>query len=805
MKFAYYKIPMNKLIVALAISSLSAYSIDARTLSPDEALARAFAGNPSVMKAPSTSALSLEFTETRPDSDEPGVYIFGKSGGGFYVLSADDTAVPLLGYSEDGSFSADNIPPAMRWWLSEYASQISNAKGSDNLTFKAARAQRAEIAPLVKTVWNQGAPFNRKCPLLGSQRAVTGCVATALAQVMNYHEYPTTGTGSNSYTLDYNNTTVSLDFSKQTFDWANMADNYNGHYTIKQANAVAELMYACGVAVNIQYTPSESGAQSFAVAEALNKYFGYDQSVVCLDRQYYSAAEWEELVYNQLKEYGPVQYSGSNSSVGHSFVCDGYRSDGYFHINWGWGGMSDGYFLLYALDPDQQGIGGSTAGYNSWQDIIANVSRPRSGSKATVNLVCPSGFSFEKSTITLGGVATMTGPIFNMGSKDLSGYIGVRMVNDATGAVFYAENPYRADLPVRSGFSSFSFYMPDKLTAGTYTVSPGFRTDDIQWAETKTNISYPQAMRMTVSGKTATFTTMTGAELSSTDFSLDTQLYLGSPFKTSATITNNGKTEFYGDILPALLSGSDIVALGEQAAISIAAGASATLDYTGSLSLFAEGKQPSPGNYTMCLVRGNDYKIISNVINVVLRTATGASLQVSDFSVIGNTSAINPESVNIRADIKCTSGYFGGALTAVIFDSVSGIGLCQSNRTCFINSGESQTLYWNMAIPSPEAGKRYLVGIYRGQNLISGKYIDFTTAASGIDNISTAKIAPYPNPTDGIVNFGIGAPCDGAVYTIGGALAARVSAGDTAVDLTALQAGIYILRLGSDIYRIIRK
>lgn len=760
------------------------------------------------MKAPSKSILSLEYTENRPDSEEPGVYVFGASHGGFYVISADDAGMPLLGYSDKGNFSADNIPPAMKWWLSTYACELNASEPGAFFMTDTQRTLRPEIGPLLKTTWNQDDPFNRRCPLFGSQRAVTGCVATALAQVMNYHQYPAKGTGSNSYTLSYNNSTVSLDFSTCTFDWADMADSYSGQYSQAQADAVAELMFACGVAVDMQYTPSESGAASFNAAKALNEYFGYDQAVVCLERQYYTSSEWEDLVYSQLKDYGPVQYSGSNSSSGHSFVCDGYRSDGYFHINWGWGGVSDGYFLLSALDPSQQGIGGSTAGYNSGQDIIANVLRPREGSTPTVLIAYPQGFRFSNSSVALGAVASVSGPLYNMGSQTIGGYMGVCMKNDVTGETFYAEYPYYSDIEPLSGFSALNFYMPSDLPEGSYTVSPGFRTDnDNVWTPSKVNIAYPQTVHMTVTGKTATFSTPTGAELTSTDLSLDTPLHLDAIFKLTATIRNTGDSEFYGDIRPALISGTSIVALGESAAADIASGSSMNFEYAGSFNLFADGKKPEPGEYTMALAQqsGNGYKIISNIINVTLQAASNASIQVTDFKVIGTPATIDPEAVNIQTTVKCTSGYFSGPLTAVIFDGESGYSVCTQDRIALINEGESQTIDYTMAIPSPVADKRYLAGLYRGQTFISGKYIDFSFTTTGIDNIGITDRRPWPNPTDGIVHLGEAAQCDGTILSLAGAAIAPIRKGDTSVDMSGLPSGLYILKIGHHTYRIFRR
>lgn len=187
---------------------------------------------------------------------------------------------------------------------------------------------------------------------------MTGCVATAMAQVINYHKYPEKGIGSNSYTTTTSGLSVSFNFGATTFDWDNMADIYSLSSTAEQKTAVATLMKACGVSVNMDYGTGASGAMSAFVPAALVNYFGYDKATAYRERIWFSGQEWEDLVYNELATVGPVYYGGTTArNEGHAFVCDGYRADGFFHINWGWGGQSNGYFRLSALDPSSHGIG----------------------------------------------------------------------------------------------------------------------------------------------------------------------------------------------------------------------------------------------------------------------------------------------------------------------------------------------------------------------------------------------------------------------------------------------------------------
>lgn len=191
-----------------------------------------------------------------------------------------------------------------------------------------------------------------------------------MAQVIKYHNYPERGTGSVSYRTasGYN---VAFDFASTPLPMSLMADVYDVTSSAESRDAVATLMLACGASVTMEYQSSASGASSASVPDALMSYFGYDSnSVAYRQRAWYGLKEWEDLIYNDLATVGPVYYGGNNMSSGHAFVCDGYSSDGYFHFNWGWSGMADGYFRLTALDPATQGIGGSAAGYNWYQCVV---------------------------------------------------------------------------------------------------------------------------------------------------------------------------------------------------------------------------------------------------------------------------------------------------------------------------------------------------------------------------------------------------------------------------------------------------
>ena len=364
-------------MVLLTVASAA----QAAPVSPGQALQRAMDSTPGLRAA--SAAPRLAATRTTA-SGAPAVYVFNRTDSeGYFLLSADDCALPVLGYADSGSFNEREMSPAMKWWLDEYGRQIEFASARQAGSSSAFRARPLEkkepIAPMVKSKWDQVAPYNAQCPLSGTERTYTGCVATAMAQVMNYWEYPQKGTGSISYTVASLQKKVSLNFGLKAFDWNNMADTYlSGRYTDAQADAVAYLMKACGYSVKMDYSLDASGALSLLIGNALTKYFSYDKNINYTVRSCYSTSEWNEMMYENLKNVGPVICGGGSAlGGGHSFVCDGYDGNGFFHFNWGWSGMSDGYFALEALNPDALGSGGgSGGGYNFSQDAVFGIQPP---------------------------------------------------------------------------------------------------------------------------------------------------------------------------------------------------------------------------------------------------------------------------------------------------------------------------------------------------------------------------------------------------------------------------------------------
>ena len=319
---------------------------------------------------------------------------------GFVIVSGDDRTAEILGYADRGSINEETMSPELRAWLQDYSDQIDwvaehatqTAATSQSKARSSSATVRAAIKPLIESRWDQDDPYNMYCPVYKNKKdkdehSVTGCAATSMAQIMYYHKYPTKATTaipaytSTSTTDGVTHTTSLAELLSTTFDWNKMTATYNKNSTDEAKQAVGKLMQYCGQALQMQYDLAEVGgsaAFSGPMPYVLINYFGYDNGVNYVQRASYNYQEWIDLIYTELANARPVIYNGQSCGGGHSFVCDGYDADDYFHINWGWGGQSDGYYRLSVLSPNEQGIGGSSTldGFSSGQDAIIGIQPP---------------------------------------------------------------------------------------------------------------------------------------------------------------------------------------------------------------------------------------------------------------------------------------------------------------------------------------------------------------------------------------------------------------------------------------------
>lgn len=720
-------------------------------LTPQAALERALGNAPEGARKTLSVGQNPELAYTQATTTgQAALYVFTTTtGAGTMFVSADTDVEPLLGFSQE-TFEAAKMNSNLRYWLNEYARQIEYAR-THNVEAKAInRAYRAPIEPMCDTRWNQSAPFNDDCPTYNGQRCVTGCVATAMAQVMKYHNYPEKGTGSKTYTSSTIGQSLTIDYANTTYDWANMLNVYDSDATATQNKAVANLMYSCGVAVDMNYTPSESGASSMEIAPAMINYFGYDKGLHYVPRDYYGLEDWENLVYENLS-YGPIQYSGQNDEGGHSFVCDGYSSDGYFHINWGWGGMSDGYFLLTALDPTEQGIGGSTAGYNYGQDVVVGVQKPVEGS-TIYEQIYAQGFSVTTSSASLGGRVQISGPMYSFSAGSISGTLGVK-ITASDGTVTYATGASFSNLNMGYGYNSYSITLPSTLGEGFYTVTPAFRTAKGVWQDIPVILTANQEAEMEVAGNTAYFANEGAPQLSVTNVSYDTPFYLNNKYKITATVTNTGDSEYYGTILLGLAASNtatSLCAVGPDYAIDLQAGESTDITYIGEFT----SSQISAGTYYAAFFTSN-YEQLSELQEITINDASDAVVSITT-PVITDSEGVDATNFTATTDVTVTSGYLGGALTLAIFpyDTTGG----NVSAVCTLTSPElfmsptdgTKTVTFSGQLSNVEEGKQYFAAVFNGSsNMLSKAYAYFTVKTTtgatdlAVDAAQPEKVTYY--------------------------------------------------------------
>ena len=481
---------------------------------------------------------------------------------GFVIVAGDDAVSPILAYADRGDFSEREMAPAAKAMLESYAQQIEMIQQNPSLAV-AASTSYAAIAPMVESQWNQSEPYNYMCPTIEGEpgRSVTGCVATAMAQIMYYHKWPVAETKAiPAYQMS--NGELIAGANPVTLDWDAMQSTYTGSEAEDDpsALAVAQLMVLCGKSVKMSYSSSASGAVSESVPAALKEYFDYDGAAHMVYRDEYANADWEKMIYDELAAKRPVYLSGTSvsgtSAVGHAFVCDGYDGEGLFHINWGWGGMSDGFFRLTLLNPDDHGTGGNngSGGYNLDQGAIIGIQPNQGGTSQEVAQMTLASFASTEETVTrnssfAGFAVPVNATCWNMTSQTFNVEVGLACYDESDEMV--GEPSTLAVTELGPGYG-FSFEDPltvgTRITDGTYYVKFVHKVNGADaWTLMKNADKYYLELR--VNGNTATVINHTPQEdFVVNDVDVQGNMSVGSKQTFTYNITNTGDTYTQGVI-----------------------------------------------------------------------------------------------------------------------------------------------------------------------------------------------------------------------------------------------------------------
>lgn len=789
---------MIKKLPLLALGTAVALGVSAAPVSPEAALQRARSNSPAKARGLVQRELKLAHT-AYSEAGQAAAYVFNTPGrAGFTILAADDVAMPVLGYSDTETFDADNMPSQLRWWLSEYGRQVEYATAHGATEAYKAPARKASypaIAPLITTKWNQTEPYNNLTPMQSGVHCPTGCVATSFAQAMSYFKYPEKGTGTVSYR--WSGRTLSLNLDRVTINWDKMKDVYvSGDYTTEEATAVAYLMMACGYSVEMNYTADSSGALSNKIVNALTKYFGYSKEATYEDRGTYTADEWDEMIYNNLKDYGPVIYNGTSPlDGGHSFIVDGYDGNGYYHLNWGWGGTSDGYYALNVLTPEIQGVGGAMGGFNYSQDAVLKMHKPTSADE-----------EYPEGRLNIWGAAkgTLSGKLLQIQLDDYpnTGWYNVSSydVNLEPGAIISGEG-YKESVPgvmylkeykeeldrisLGSGMMykgsaiSFRVNLPEGLADGRYTVT--LATKDLNkngatFLPMRTFVGYPNYVILNVKNGSYTIENASIGQLTFEDVKLTTDLYYGKYAKLSAKVSNNTDVQLTQCIAPVLLLEEKGVkrANFQADAFMVTVDPHSTIE-TEWIVNFLElntSSYSSPTTYKLSLLDIDSKKYLADFGNVTMTTLSGStSVKFGGITIEGaekQTMTIDgvqyrnvnvvPNFDNMKVNFKysVTRGYLDSGVTCGIYSRMGTNAVyipMQDNfysEQPFMSAGESKDLNFDVNFPEGEPNKIYYM---RAQWANGSSYtylgqISFMSTGSGVDGIEaedSAAEAEYYN------------------------------------------------------------
>lgn len=719
-----------------------------------------------------------------------GHYVFniGKQNG-FVVVAADDKAKDvILGYADNGTFDATNIPENMKWWLGEYDRQIEYAVKNNLPTVSAtasstdAETRYKDIEPLLTSTWGQDTPYNMYCPEQKGTQCPTGCVATALAKIMRHNRWPDKGTGRKG----------STDFSSVSFNWDAMTDTYSAASSEESKEAVARLMRTVGIACNMQYAPDGSGATSEDATDAMTNYMKYSYAML-LNRNYMSGTTWMQIIYDNLSRNHPVYYDGvTEAMAGHAFVCDGYK-DGYLHINWGWNGISNGYFLPDALDPKVQGTGGSIGAFKYYQTVIVDMLNPNGEGERYLRPVLYYSLNVNKSNLKRSDNLFISGSVY-CESNESELCLGVRVYNVATGEVSfikstdtYVGNSEGVDA---NGINIALSELPD--ADGTYTLEPmayGFDSD--RWYPMLQVYSMPKIFTATVIGDNVTISTDATTSIKADAPAAPEKVYGGEQNTFSTKVVCNDGTSYNGKLYLGFKQGEEQIIMESDSEIEVYGGFPQVVNIT----VYAPDKV---GEYALAVygdAKGEKKLSDDTTVKVILRDAT---LTVSQQLKLDNATSVDPENFALTARISCATKDFSGKIAAVVYDFDTKEAVDSVITEANLNKGGMSVVKINGRLEKVEPAKKYFARLYFLSNngewqLIKSRkvgsiyynYVAFMTAG-------TSAIESATN-TEETGNW--------EIYSIDGQLLFKNN-GKLKTQLQSLPHGLYIVKDGNTIKKV---
>lgn len=702
-------------------------------------------------------------------------YIYNLGNDAFVIVSGDDIAEPVLAYGYEGSFRTDGMPEHVLSWLRTYAEEMSYA--AEHVSRKVIAAAPAkdssyprQVNPIMKynetpIQWDQNSPFNDQCPNYRGSRSVAGCVATALGQIMYYHRYPESGKGNKVYITDTYQISQEYNFANATFNFDNMLPHYySRQYTEEQGAAVADFTHAIGVAVEMDYAPEGSGAKSLDVGAAVVKYFGYDKNIHYAMRDYFTLEEWQEMLKKEISEGRPVCYAGTSTSIGHQFVFEGYDANNYFYINWGWAGMSDGYFRLSALMPSSLGTGGGTAssgGFIYNQAMWLGMQAPSEETNPVSFFICHNyNIATSKTQVLVGEALSLSAVNYYNASVDFTGQMGVVLEDNAGVQTELSVQ----DVNVKCGYGkegtasnpavSYQIALPSTLADGYYYLYMATRANgEPKWSRIRTNAGYNDRFIVKVIGGMATITSMVTEPKGEGTITADHAVYANITAQFTVNVRNTGLSEYFGigrvAVYTETETGPQIAGYCGMYQMSLPAGKSTQLVFKGPIEAPA-GTSLKTGNYKACLVvehQGKYYQMTDAIDITVKRPPTGmATLIMSDLEVYGTELAIDG-SLAGKFTVTTNRNVYAGPIGIIVFKKGANTGTAVWEGDIFLEPNTSTTLRYS-ALLQLEPGE-YKASIRYYQNYTNEicsydfSVLDFSDSITGIEDTKDVVPAQY--------------------------------------------------------------
>jgi len=799
---------------------------------------------------------SVELTQVTTRSvDNQHFYVFNLNDDqGWVIVADDDRCTPILAYSKSGKFVTENLPANIEGWLVGISSEVQYiidnnivADSGTSLLWKELfngvstdfiNKGEKVVNPLVQTRWDQAPYYNALCPYdnMYGERTVTGCVATAMAQVLKYWNYPEVGNGSHSYsTSSYG--TLYANFGGTQYDWNNMPNRVTS-----TNNAVATLMYHCGVSVDMSYgVASTGGSGAYVISSytnsencaefAFKNYFGYKSSAHGEMKDNTSDSQWKSMLRADLDASRPLVYAGFGNG-GHCFVCDGYDNSDMFHFNWGWDGQNNGFYSLSALSPGSGGAGGGSYSFTNNQQAIFGL-EPNSnggggggggggGSSTSVDLRLYSGLSVE-SRIWFGSDITVTASIGNWGDATFNGSF--------CAAAFDADGNFIDFIDVKSCNLQGGYYIDFEFTTtenmvfvpGQYQVALFHKTNNEEWTIVDDgNYNNYGTFEIYYYDDIETYS----------DFNIlsnNGRLIQGSTARVNVDVANTGNSTFYGNLRVNLstLSGEWVQNIAVK---SISDGLGSGYHYTNGLT-FEGVITAEPGTYHMELAyydngwyyAGAYYN--SNPITVVVEAPELNADQYEVNNTQANAYKLVPTSwTNDQTTVYTTGSnlHVGNDVDYYKIELPTGHRYSINARLHdSYNSGNGHEYTVDAMFTYSTDGQNYSAGIddvmdgnitMNGGTIyfavtpyfsgMSGTYLlqIYINGGTGVDEDFATNLVLYPNPVKDILHVG----CDNMrqydIFSVDGKLikSSQTSNNENVIDCSDLGSGIYMVRITSD-------